>query len=116
NKPSRYRAVVITGSGTAANEAMLSSVVGQGGILVLSNGEFGERLHKISLVHNNQTHLIEVPWGEPFDLEKIAAYLERYQIDVIAMVHHETCSGMLNPLADIGALAKAHKAIFVVDG
>src|SRR5690606_41908320 len=67
-------------------------------ILVLSNGEFGERLHKISLVHNNQTHLIEVPWGEPFDLEKIAAYLERYQIDVIAMVHHETCSGMLNPL------------------
>jgi 2-aminoethylphosphonate-pyruvate transaminase len=115
-KPNRYRAVVITGSGTAANEAMLSSVVGQGGILILSNGEFGERLHKTSLVHNSQTHLIEVPWGEPFDLQKIEAYLKRYTIDVIAMVHHETCSGMLNPLAGIGALAKAHKAIFVVDG
>jgi 2-aminoethylphosphonate-pyruvate transaminase len=36
--------VVITGSGTAANEAILSSVVGKGAILVLSNGEFGERL------------------------------------------------------------------------
>jgi 2-aminoethylphosphonate-pyruvate transaminase len=116
NELNRYRAVVITGSGTAANEAMLSSVVGQGSILILSNGEFGERLHKTSLVHNSQTHLIEVPWGEPFDLQKIGAYLERYKIDVIAMVHHETCSGMLNPLAAIGALAKAHKAIFVVDG
>ena len=112
----RYRAVVITGSGTAANEAMLSSVVGQGGILILSNGEFGERLHKTSLVHNSPTHLIEVPWGEPFDLQKIESYLERHKIDVIAMVHHETCSGMLNPLAGIGALAKTHKAIFIVDG
>ncbi len=113
---SRYRAVVITGSGTAANEAMLSSVVGQGGILILSNGEFGERLHKTSLVHNSQTHLIEMPWGEPFDLTKIENYLSRHKIDVIAMVHHETCSGMLNPLSGIGALAKAHKAIFIVDG
>ncbi len=116
NEPNRYRAVVITGSGTAANEAMLSSVVGQGSILILSNGEFGERLHKTSLVHNSQTHLIEVPWGEPFDLQKIGAYLQRYKIDVIAMVHHETCSGMLNPLAAIGAMAKAHKALFIVDG
>ena len=115
-KRKRYRAVVITGSGTAANEAMLSSVVGQGAILILSNGEFGERLHKTSLVHNSQTHLIEVPWGEPFDLQKIESYLERHTIDVIAMVHHETCSGMLNPLAGIGAIAKTRKAIFIVDG
>ena len=112
----RYRAVVITGSGTAANEAMLSSVVGQGRILILSNGEFGKRLHKTSLIHNDETHLIEVPWGEPFDLPEIEAYLVRHKIDVLAMVHHETCSGMLNPLAEIGAMAKARGAIFVVDG
>lgn len=111
-----YRAVVVTGSGTAANEAMLSSVVGSGGILVLSNGEFGERLHKISLIHNADTHLIEKPWGQSFDLREIGTYLQRHSIDVVAMAHHETCSGMLNPLAGIGALAKAHGAIFIVDG
>jgi 2-aminoethylphosphonate-pyruvate transaminase len=112
----RYRAVVITGSGTAANEAILSSVVGEGSILILSNGEFGERLHKTSVIHNNDTHLLEQPWGQPFDLVQIEAYLAAHKIDVVAMVHHETCSGMLNPLAEIGALAKAHGAIFVVDG
>ena len=112
----RYRAVVITGSGTAANEAMISSVVGNGTILVLSNGEFGERLHKNSVIHNARTHLLTQPWGSPFDQAQIAAYLAVHKIDVIAMVHHETCSGMLNPLAAIGALAKAHGAIFVVDG
>ncbi|AGI68598.1 2-aminoethylphosphonate--pyruvate transaminase PhnW [Octadecabacter antarcticus 307] len=112
----RYRAVVITGSGTAANEAILSSVVGKGAILILSNGEFGDRLHRTSLIHNQQTHLIEAPWGTPFDLNQIEAYLAAHKIDVIATVHHETCSGMLNPLADIGALSKAHGALFVVDG
>lgn len=115
-KRNRYRTVVITGSGTAANEAMLSSVVGGGQILVLSNGEFGERLHKTSLIHNAGTHLIEMPWGEAFDLARVEAYLDAYKIDVIAMVHHETCSGMLNPLIGIGALAKAHQALFIVDG
>ena len=115
-KRNRYRAVVITGSGTAANEAMISSVVGDGAILILSNGEFGERLHKTSVIHNAGTHLLTQPWGMPFDPAQITAYLTAHKIDVIAMVHHETCSGMLNPLAEIGALAKAHGAIFVVDG
>ena len=115
-KRNRYRAVVITGSGTAANEAILSSVVGDGEILILSNGEFGERLHKTSLIHNKQTHVLQQPWGMSFDTDQIAAYLATHKINVVAMVHHETCSGMLNPLAVIGALTKAHGAIFVVDG
>ena len=112
----RYRAVVITGSGTAANEAILSSVVGDGAVLILSNGEFGGRLHKTSVIHNKNTHLIEMPWGTAFDIPKIATYLSKHKIDVVAMVHHETCSGMLNPLAQIGALVKASGALFVVDG
>ena len=87
----RYRAVVITGSGTAANEAILSSVVGEGAILILSNGEFGKRLHKTSVIHNKKTHLLEQPWGKPFDLTSIAAYLASHKIEVVAMVHHETC-------------------------
>tara|TARA_R110002020_G_scaffold77450_4_gene195467 strand:- start:6905 stop:8113 length:1209 start_codon:yes stop_codon:yes gene_type:complete len=115
-KRARYRAVVITGSGTAANEAILSSVVGDGSILILSNGEFGGRLHKTSLIHNKRTHLIELPWGTPFDPLQIETYLNSHKIDVVAMVHHETCTGMLNPLARIGALAKASGALFVVDG
>ncbi|MFT7577956.1 MAG: 2-aminoethylphosphonate-pyruvate transaminase [Alphaproteobacteria bacterium] len=114
--PKDYRAVVITGSGTAANEAMLSSVVGNGSILILSNGEFGERLHKTSVVHNKNTHLIEFPWGHALDLAAIEAYLKLHTVSVIAVVHHETSSGMLNPLAAIGALAKQHGAIFIVDG
>ena len=106
----------VSAFGTAANEAILSSVVGDGAILILSNGEFGGRLHKTSVIHNKKTHLIEMTWGIAFDLPQIATYLATHKIDVVAMVHHETCSGMLNPLAQIGDLVKASGALFVVDG
>lgn len=110
-----YRAVFITGSGTAANEAILSSVVGNKNILVLSNGEFGERLHAISQIHNANTYLLEFPWGKSLKLEVIDSFVKRHQIDVIAMVHHETSSGMLNPLGGIGALSKANGSVLFVD-
>jgi len=110
-----YRAVVITGSGTAANEAILSSVVGNKNILILSNGEFGERLFNISRVHNENTFLLEFSWGERLDLERIEAYLKEHEIDIVAMVHHETSSGMLNPLEKVGALSKANESMFIVD-
>jgi 2-aminoethylphosphonate-pyruvate transaminase len=112
---SGYRAVVITGSGTSANEAILSSVVGNQHILVISNGEFGERLHSISTIHNKNTHLLEFPWGEELDLARIEAYIKGHPIDVVAMVHHETSSGMLNSIENVGAISKANGAMFIVD-
>jgi len=110
-----YRAVVITGSGTAANESILSSVVGDKNILIISNGEFGERLFNLSKVHNRNTFLLEFAWGRGFDLGKIEDYLKKHKIDIVAMVHHETSSGMLNPLEKVGALLKAYGVMFIVD-
>ena len=78
----RYRAVVITGSGTAANEAILSSVVGDKHVLIVSNGEFGDRLHAISSIHNKNTSLLEFPWGHNIDLDLVAAYLQKQKVDV----------------------------------
>jgi len=110
-----YRAVVITGSGTAANESVLSSVVGDQNILIFSNGEFGERLYDISKVHNKNTFLLEFPWGKALNLKKIETYLKKHEINIVAMVHHETSSGMLNSLEKIGALVKENGSILIVD-
>ncbi len=114
-KPEAYRAVVVTGSGTAANESMLSSVVGNQQILVLSNGEFGDRLHEISKIYNSRTHLLKFKWGKSMNLKKIEAYINEHDIDVVCMVHHETSSGMLNPIEQVGALSKANGSLFIVD-
>ncbi len=112
---SEYRAVVITGSGTAANEALLSSAVGDKNILILSNGEFGERLHNISVIQNKNTFLLKFPWGDRLDLGEVETYLRKYKIDILMMVHHETSSGMLNPLEKVGALCLKYGVMFIVD-
>lgn len=114
-EPLRYQAVVISGSGSAANEAMLSSVVGDQNVLVLSNGEFGERLHATSMIHNRNTFVLKYPWGQALDLAAVEIFVRENKIDVIVVAHHETSSGMLNPLAAIGALARANGAILLVD-
>lgn len=111
----KYRAVVITGSGTAANESILSSVVGDKNILILSNGEFGERLFALSKIYNKNTFLLKFSWGIPLDLKKIEGYLRRVAIDIVMMVHHETSSGMLNSLENVGSLLKDHNVLFMVD-
>lgn len=111
-----YRAVVLTGSGTAANESILSSVVGDKSILVLANGEFGERLFNISKVHNPNTFLINFGWGRKIDLDKVEECLQKRKIDCVAMVHHETSSGMLNDIEKIGGLMKSYGITFIVDG
>lgn len=111
-----YRAVVITGSGTAANESMLSSVVDKQNILILTNGEFGDRLYNTSKIHNKNTFLLDFGWGNKINTSEVETYLNENKIDVIAMVHHETSSGMLNSLHDIGTLSKANGSILIVDG
>lgn len=111
----KYYPLIITGSGTAANETVLSSIVGDKHILVLINGEFGERLFNISRLHNNNTHKLVFDWGEQIDIEKVEKFLKRNQIDIIAMVHHETSTGMINPVMEIGILAHKMKAQFFVD-
>ncbi|MDH5490718.1 MAG: aminotransferase class V-fold PLP-dependent enzyme [Myxococcales bacterium] len=114
--PSRYAAVVITGSGTAANEAVLSSVVERGGAVVaLSNGEFGERLADISKAHCEVTFHIEHGWGAPLELERLERVLAANEISLVTMVHHETSSGMLNPVAEVGAICARHGVRLHVD-
>lgn len=111
-----YHPLVITGSGTAANETVLSSIVGNKHILILANGEFGERLCMISKIHNKNTHLISFAWGQELDLSKIEIYLKIHKVDIIAMVHHETSVGILNPVEKVGKLSKKYKKQLYIDG
>lgn len=113
---SEYAALLITGSGTAANESVLASgISAETTVIVLSNGEFGQRLAKISAVYN---HTIEIKsnWGEELDLELLKNVLSSTALPVlVAMVHHETSTGLLNPVEVVGEICRQYKAKLLVD-
>ena len=112
-----YTAVVISGSGTAANETALSSIIKEPDeVLLIKNGEFGERLHDILSCYRLRVHALEYPWGSPPELNDVYRNLaENENIQWVCMVGHETSTGMLNPIRQIGELTHKFQRRFYVD-
>lgn len=111
----RYTTVVLTGSGTAANEAVLGTAGIGRRLLVLTNGEFGERLYEIATHLGLDARALRMRWGQPFNLDAVEAVLASGEVDALAFAHHETSTGMLNPLAEIAALARRYRVQTFVD-
>ncbi len=114
-QPRKYAAVFVTGSGTAGNETILASLGKNKRILVLSNGEFGERLVQIATIHHKQVNTLRFDWGTEMDIETIKKFIKTHKIDILMMVHHETSSGLLNPIEEVGKIAHSNNIQFIVD-
>jgi 2-aminoethylphosphonate-pyruvate transaminase len=112
-----YVTVPMQGSGTFAVEAMLTTFVPPGGmVLMLINGAYGHRARKILGIARREVIVHETPEDTPPDLAKVEAILEATPaITHIFVVHCETTSGILNPIAKIGALARKYHKSYLVD-
>lgn len=108
-----YEAALLTGSGTAAMEAMVGSVVGDG-VLVLENGVYGDRLARMAEVNGIVTRRLVTGWFERHDPAAIEAALDD-DIDTIAVVHHETTVGLLNDLEAVAEIAHRTGRRLVID-
>jgi aspartate aminotransferase-like enzyme/GNAT superfamily N-acetyltransferase len=97
---------VLVGSGSLANEvvaAQLSLLETTG--LILSNGEFGERLATNAQRAGLRFDWVRLPWGELMDLAQIRHFAERLpRGGWIWFVHHETSTGVMNPMTEIKEL------------
>ena len=98
---------VLLGSGSLANEV----VAGQLALmettgLVLSNGEFGERLAANARRARLRYDWLRLPWGQVFDIAQVERFAERLPRGAwIWFVHHETSTGIMNPLDELRAMA-----------
>ncbi len=94
-------AAIFVGSGTAANEAIaaaLRSVAGIGRGLILTNGEFGDRLVQQATRAGLDFDLLRWEWGQGWDVSAILGYLVRHpSVGWIWGVYLETSTGVLNP-------------------
>lgn len=113
----QHTVVAITGSGTAAMEsALVSTVPPDKKILIVDNGAFGTRLVEVAKVHDMDIVHLRYGWGESVEPAHVEEALAAYpDIAVVAMIHHETSVGLMNPVREIGALCRQHDALLVVD-
>ena len=112
----QYSMLIFGGSGTAAIEAVLSSLIRGGRLLVLSNGYYGEKVAKIAQIHNIDTFVLKYEWGEKIKASDVEDLLKSdREIKFVAMIQNETSTCMLNDVREVGDLTSKYGKTFIVD-
>ena len=108
--------LAVSGTGTSGMEAAIANVTRPGArALVVVTGYFGERLAQILERYGAAVSRLEVEWGRACDPEQVARALQAQPADIVAIVHGETSTGVVNPVAEVIAVAKKLDAITIVD-
>jgi alanine-glyoxylate transaminase / serine-glyoxylate transaminase / serine-pyruvate transaminase len=111
--------IAMSGTGTSGMEAMVANLVDESTrVLLITTGYFGDRLADICRRYGATITHVSADWGRAIDPEKVRSALRTSGtkgIEIVACVHAETSTGVLNPVEDIAALAKDHGALMLVD-
>jgi aspartate aminotransferase-like enzyme len=103
-------------SGTGGMEAALINVLSAGdAVLVVENGQFGERFSSIAEGLPVQLDRLQLPWGEVPDAAEIAERLKAKAYRAVVVVHNESATGVVADLAAIGAVLRDTETLLVVD-
>ena len=115
--PEKYSAVLFTGSGTIIQDVLVNSLVPEGKkICVVNNGAYSSRMVEIAGYYHIPCVNLEFPSTGLPDLSVVKDALENdADIAVVATTHHETGTGVLNPVREIGRMAHDNGCIFIAD-
>lgn len=117
NGADSHHCVPLQGSGTFAVEAAIGTLVPRNGkVLVLINGAYGKRLAKICEVLGREFSIFETAEDEPTTAADVDRLLHADNaITHVALIHCETSTGILNPLAQIAEVVKNHGKRLIID-
>ena len=108
--------LAVSGTGTAGMEMVLQNLVEEGDeVVACVSGFFGERVAEALQRLGAKVIRVEAEWGEAVNVDDVKKALETSNASMITVVHGETSTGVLQPLKEIGKLAKSYDALLVVD-
>lgn len=113
-----YVPVLLTGSGTAAVEAMLGSLVPKGPskkTLVVANGVYGDRAAAMLMAQGKAYEIVSSAWTEPMDLAAVEKAFATGHFGHVFAVHHETTTGRLNDIDALGKLCVKYNVPMLLD-
>jgi alanine-glyoxylate transaminase/serine-glyoxylate transaminase/serine-pyruvate transaminase len=109
-------AFAVSGTGTAGMETAVANLVKDGTrALVVVSGYFGDRLAQMCERYGAAVTRLDVEWGRACDPDALRRALDKTPADVVAMVHAETSTGVLNPVDRMAPIARERGALTIVD-
>ena len=112
-----YPALILHCEPAPGIEAAAASLISKNDIVLnLVSGVYGKGFGYWSARYNKELIEVEVPYNEAIAPEQVAAaFAQRKDIGIVAVVHHDTPSGTVNPLREIGEIVRANDALLLVD-
>jgi (S)-ureidoglycine-glyoxylate aminotransferase len=115
-RTSNARAYPVSGTGRAGLEAAIASIVEPGDRVVVGEcGRFGLLLIEIAERCGAEVVAVRGEWGRVLEPDGIAAALRAGRTKLVAVIHGETSTGVLQPLEEIARLAHEHGALLMAD-
>jgi len=112
----KIETVLFGGSGTAADEVMISSCVPDDGkLLIIDNGSYGARFAKIASVYKLNFDVYKSSEYLPMDTEAVKKKLIDGKYTHLAIVYHETTTGLLNPVPEMARFCHENGIVTIVD-
>jgi aspartate aminotransferase-like enzyme len=106
---------VATGSAWSVMEASIRNLVSKK-VLTCMSGAFSDKWYDVALKCGKQAEKLQVEWGQPILPEQIEAKLKTGEFDAVTLIHNETSTGTMNPLADIAKMMQKYPDVqFIVD-
>jgi len=106
----------ISGTGSAGMEAAVCNLVERGeDVIVCIIGFFGERIREMVSRCGGNPITVEAEWGETVRKEDVEEALSESNAEVVALVHAETSTGMIQPLDEISKITHQYGALLIVD-
>jgi alanine-glyoxylate transaminase/serine-glyoxylate transaminase/serine-pyruvate transaminase len=107
---------VVSAPGSAGMETCLVNLLEPGDeALICVHGVFGNRMADIVERCGAKLIRVDAPWGKPIDPRQVKEALRKCKPKLVAIVHAETSTGVLQPLEEISRLTHEAGALFVVD-
>lgn len=114
--PAGATILAISGTGTSGMEAVVANLTEPGrSALAIVTGYFGERLAQLLARYGASVDRLDVEWGRAVDPAAVTRALSAKRADLVAVVHGETSTGVVNPVPEIATIARDHGAIVIVD-
>jgi 2-aminoethylphosphonate-pyruvate transaminase len=112
-----YTTALMQGSGSFSVEATLGSAIPRyGKLLIITNGAYGARMARMAETLGIDCQKFALPETEAPDPQELLSFLAGHPyITHVAMVHIETTTGIINPLAEISEIVKSMGKTFIVD-
>ena len=111
----KQQVYISTSSAWGVMEGAIRNLVSKK-VLNCMNGAFSDKWFDVSKRCGKQAEALQVDWGSPIRADLVDAKLATGEFDALTLIHNETSTGVMSPLAEIAALKKKYPDVtFIVD-